>query len=226
MTDSWDDAEMGRAFVLATVEQAVRDGDLSIEEKDEAEIATAAVAYIRSLLDDGQAWSNEPTFQLDHEGTLASEAARHHAAGHPDISILLHATRVEHWLNQMIIWALDRRGFDDKFRRTVIREASLRAKIGWLWQLLFEQPLSDDLARRITNLAESRNAFVHYKWQGDDFARVERRREDNASLSATADQLLADLRALEDDIVFAGKRGVLAAALGLEPNSTAEEPLT
>ncbi len=228
MTTTHDDAEFSRQMLLALAEGAVREGTLLLEGKSAEEIHSDVHAYFAQLIDGDAAWNSEdaPKLRRDYQETLESEAARYHEAGHFDIAILLHATRVEHWLNGMIAWALERRGFDEPYRRTVIRETQLRAKTGWLWQLLFHDPLPEDLARGITALAESRNAFVHYKWPDVSIASMGDRDKETGPLSATAEELLAALRDVEDRIVFAGRRRALAAAIGPPVESNTEEPLT
>lgn len=218
-----DDWEQFRQIALAFARH-VRDGEIVLEGRSAEEIRQDVAAYFERVANDG----GEFGIRHDYEPTLASEASKHHEKGRYNPAIVLHATRVEHWLNHMVMWAVERRGFDEKYGKQVIREATLRAKTGWLWHLLFDEPMPADLVIRIHALAEQRNAFVHYKWQAVSLDDPVGPDHSQAELSASGPQLVEDLQALEDRLVFGGMRDSLAAALMSGPplGREAEEPLT
>lgn len=151
---------------------------------------------------------------------------RHAEAGHHNLSVLLHATRIEHWLNHMIVWALERRGFDEKYRATVIREAQLRAKTGWLWQLLFDEPMPQNLVRRIETVTEARNRFVHHKFTNHSLSEFDQQFNHTKQLGKSGSALVADLLDLEDRIIYAGNWTAVREAFASTFVHPADEPLT
>lgn len=86
----------------------MRDGELVLEGLSDEEIRVETRAYLGQLADDPSMWEGADPIMIrrDYEGTLASEAAGHHDAGHFNIAILLQATRVEHWLDHMLVWGV------------------------------------------------------------------------------------------------------------------------
>lgn len=170
--------------------------------------------------------NDQTKIHVDYSPTLESEASRHAYAGHHNLAVLLHATRVEHWLNHMIVWALERRGFDEKYRATVIREAQLRAKTGWLWQLLFNEPMPRDLVRRIETLTEARNRFVHHKYTNHSLFEFDQQFNHTKQLGESGSALGADLLALEDSIIYAGNWTAIREAFAGTFIHPADEPLT
>jgi hypothetical protein len=60
---------------------------------------------------------------------------------------MFYATWIEHWLNDMILCACDRRNLSKENAKQVIRESSLRAKTGSVWNLLFAEDFPEDIRK-------------------------------------------------------------------------------
>lgn len=92
---------------------------------------------------------------------------------HPVVSVILYATWMEHWLNSVLVTKALKRGAHVTDAEQMVRDASLSAKLGWLWRLLELPTLEEGDLKKLRLLADVRNEFVHYKWKGKDPAVLE-----------------------------------------------------
>lgn len=100
---------------------------------------------------------------LDHKLDLLVQARLMHKAGQLLIAVLIYATWVEHWLNDLLAKRARTAGMSDARILAMLRETTIAAKTGWLLALLRLPDLNKQHAKQVLKLAELRNGFVHYK---------------------------------------------------------------
>src|SRR5204863_7312102 len=104
---------------------------------------------------------------IDYRTSLLKEArtqalqARHR----DNFALLFYATFFEHWINGIIGTAAKWRGVTDKEMMSILREVPLRGKLTWVVRLLNLPRLKPSHVNKLLDLAEHRNAYVHYKWR-------------------------------------------------------------
>lgn len=59
---------------------------------------------------------------------------------------------------------MSQRRFDDKTRLDIIRSVDIYGKFTWLPKVLGHKVFNLAHMKTIKNLADDRNAFIHYKW--------------------------------------------------------------
>ena len=101
---------------------------------------------------------------IDHTPDLLFRARQSRKEKNFSMSVLMYATWVEHTLNMMILNLAVKKLMLKSHFNTMIKEASIRSKSTWLLPLLGGKTLSPITITRIQKLADSRNAFIHYKW--------------------------------------------------------------
>lgn len=185
-----------RDLAAALVESGARDGEISLVGTSDEEMRERALEFVRDVVDSNPPVGADPT----REGRLDRAAERLHAAGEPDVALVLYATRVEHWVNNMLVSAMRRRGMSRSDRREVL-QSPLRAKTTWIWRMLFDTSMPDDVASPIAAISQRRDAFLHYRWPTitDDTASI-------ADLCTAAPALMERLDQLETELLFGGAR--------------------
>jgi hypothetical protein len=103
---------------------------------------------------------------VDHTFTLTREARRFAGRDMPELSILLHATACEHWINDVVSVFCRRKKVAEMDRTQILRDAPYRAKCTWVLKLLGAPPIPERHVGKLTHLMDLRNEFVHYKWKG------------------------------------------------------------
>lgn len=209
--ESAEERALQRSLVEAFVESAVRDGSIQVAGRTDAEIAADVYAHLRSITDQASAGELAFVFQIDHGAALRNEAQRLADSGNEWLAVTLYAVAVEHMLNGMIRAGAERMGLSAREATDAIRDVGMRAKTGWLWQLLFDETFPSDMRVRIQKLADLRNGFVHYKWVGEiaDDPENDARDRQMKSVCADAPSLLDALGELDDDLLFSGRRSDL-----------------
>lgn len=105
---------------------------------------------------------------LDFQSRLLATAQDLAQRPHPIEAVILYATWCEHWLNATLITAGLDRGLQEEEVVQMVRDANLRAKLGWLWRTLQLPEFPEHLRNAVIALSEVRNEHVHYKWKGHD----------------------------------------------------------
>jgi len=92
------------------------------------------------------------------------ETAREAAlAGKIPVVVILIATTLEHIINLFYRETLEK-GFGlSSDEATEAIRSNFQTKLGWLMQIVSENGLSDELRKRVKQITDLRNAFVHYK---------------------------------------------------------------
>jgi len=106
------------------------------------------------------------TFVLDHRMDLLKQARAFFAETRAELACVFYATWTEHHLNSILASACDRRRLSESTAREILR-VSVAAKLSWLPEVLGLPTLNAKHRSAILAVADARNSFVHYKWQGD-----------------------------------------------------------
>lgn len=154
--------ELGRGLAYTLIDGLIRDGVIDPVGKSEREIEDEFADW---FLAQGDAAVGNLRLTIDHTHTILSEADRHLVEGHVEFAAVMYAMYFEHWLNYLAGWGASRVGLDEASIRNMLRSSNLAAKTGYLWQLIFAEPLDRRVADVIKDVSEARNAFVHYKWR-------------------------------------------------------------
>jgi len=198
--------EFGQQILDGLVEQAVRQGDLDLSGLSDDDAIEKICELITVFMDPEQSTVG---IVITHESTLLTEAQRFLAQGENDLAILLFATLIEHKLNALVLAGASRRGLSPETSKKMLRSANFDSKLGWLWELVFGTAFPDDVAVRIKNLTGQRNAYVHYKWPAFEADQEDTDSNVTESLAAQAEDLLNDLEALDDRLIFEEMRSSL-----------------
>ena len=78
-------------------------------------------------------------------------------------SIVLYASAVEQYANQICRTVLEAHGLDEQAATTIIRALNIDAKLSWLSTLVSKKEFPERLGRRLRSIFELRNAIVHFK---------------------------------------------------------------
>jgi hypothetical protein len=105
---------------------------------------------------------------IDYQPRLLYSARNLSRRPHPIESVILYATWTEHWVNAILLTTALKRGTSEKDAVQMVRDATFRAKLGWLWMMLGLPPIPEPHLSRVQLLADIRNEHVHYKWKGQE----------------------------------------------------------
>ena len=103
-------------------------------------------------------------FRFNFLETLLTEAKRYHDDKEYFLSLVLYATYIEHWFNDLINCLLETKDVDEKAKTNLIMMFKNDARLDLLLPL-FDLPKIDDQTRKdLKMIIETRNYFIHYKW--------------------------------------------------------------
>lgn len=111
---------------------AAASGAIEIADRTHTEILNDLIELVENTPADSLFWQ----ITLVHTDSLVSEARRYRDKGEPLFASLMYATWIEHWVNGVITDLASRNGMSDSIRTSIIRESSIRAKLGWLPRVL------------------------------------------------------------------------------------------
>jgi hypothetical protein len=100
----------------------------------------------------------------DHRDSLLQKAEMFLKTNDLELAIVLYAMFFEHAINGVIVRTLEKKKIINKTKNEILRSASLKAKLTWVLELLNLPKFNEKHAKFILNIAEERNAFVHYKF--------------------------------------------------------------
>lgn len=104
---------------------------------------------------------------VDHTPTILRYAHECKRAGHDEIAVLLYATVCEQKVNLFVSTSAARAGIRPDQIPQLIRDTNFDARCTWLLQLLKAPAIAPVHLKRMRNLMNLRNEFVHYKWKGE-----------------------------------------------------------
>lgn len=157
----------------------------------------------------------------DHRGELLRAARQFKSSKEFPIAILLAATWIEHWINGFIVKQTSH--LSNAHRNEMLRTVPLHGKLTWFLALLNAKPISAIRVRSIRQLADERNAFVHYKWLETDIDAPTAKESDRlARIFAEFEKTVRYLRAYDRSNMRGVDRrriGKLAARIPALPRS-------
>jgi hypothetical protein len=151
-----------------------------------------------------------PTFIIDHHDEILSNARSLGDADRHQFAVVFYAMWIEHWLNWMLAWKAQRLELTSEETIQLLK-MNVDQKLGAAWTITFGSSFDRELRNRIKSITDARNGFVHYKWPSfdpDDESK-EQSDEQFRSHARTAEDVVARLRELRDDIAFGGAEKVL-----------------
>ena len=120
------------------------------------------VEKMKKILDSGEIADIE--FVTDYSDYLLDKATDFYNSEDFDLSIVFYATFFEHSLNKIIDYQLREKQISKKAKNELIRSVNISGKCGWLLEVLNLPFFNSNHSKNIIELAERRNAFIHYKW--------------------------------------------------------------
>jgi hypothetical protein len=149
-------------------------GDIDATQLSEAELAKRIADHLALLAD------APLEIAVDHKGKLLRTARLFARSNEMHLAILIAATWMEHWINGFILRRSDHMRLSVEQRNEMLRTVPLAGKCTWLLTILGSRPIAPAHIRHIRQLADERNAFVHYKWVfkdiDEDISATERKR--------------------------------------------------
>jgi len=104
---------------------------------------------------------------VDHTATILRFARELNSRGHHEIAVLLYATVCEQRVNFLVSTFATRAGIEPNQVPQLIRDTNFNARCTWLLELLKAPAISTVHLKRLKQLMDLRNEFVHYKWKGE-----------------------------------------------------------
>ncbi|WP_275558853.1 hypothetical protein [Streptomyces sp. 5-6(2022)] len=205
------------------VDQYVRRGLVDLEElTDEEVVNTALLDFLRytdakvATIEGQTTWSDDDVHVVtDHCDDLLKKAVCAMRADEHWFAILFYATWLEHWVNNVLMSLSVRSGVSEGVAVALVRSCSFHVKIKDVWTSLGAAPLEKSHIRTMADLMEFRNGFVHYKWQSRSISDKDAYDQRVEEVAVSAQNLVATLEKLEDQLLFSGRRKALRAQLGL-----------
>lgn len=172
----------------------VQDGDIEIGERDASEIVAQGWELAEATPAEGATHAEGQTEWRqvsDFRHVLIEQAKRNETDGMPEMAVMFYALWIEHTVNACLISGMQRGGYNQDVSGPLIRELRLKTKLTALWHIAGYEPLAHADILTVEQIAEARNAFVHYKWAGHDPST-------RTSLSNKLDDVLKRAHNLED----------------------------
>jgi hypothetical protein len=155
---------------------------------------------------------------VDHRENLTEAAARHVQIGEYQLALMFYALFFEHTLNALISRRIGRCGKPERTAIDTIRSVSFEGKLSWLLDLLDLPSLNEKHRKVMSQVAQERNAFVHYKWNSAPMALGGGKQGEAKlkELAVAARKTVTYLRRYETRLSHEGLKGKLSAAARLE----------
>ncbi|WRZ90595.1 hypothetical protein OHB54_16855 [Streptomyces sp. NBC_01007] len=148
----------------------------------------------------------------NHEPDLRRQGDEFITEGKHSFATLFYATWVEHWVNRIILYRAIGEGTHLELATALIRSSRMELKLGRIWTSLGMPKFPKELARQITQVMESRNAFVHYKWPSEDEGTRDASIKRLETEARKAQETVAALIDFEDSVFYDGRSKSLRAA--------------
>ncbi|UTW44158.1 hypothetical protein KFE80_07005 [bacterium SCSIO 12696] len=100
----------------------------------------------------------------DHRETLYKKAKSLIDSNEVELAIVVYVMFFEHSINSVITRALEKKEISKKSKNEILRSANLKAKLTWVLELLELPKFNEKHVKFILQIADQRNAFVHYKF--------------------------------------------------------------
>ena len=151
---------------------------------------------------------------FDYRRDLLTEGARHWAAGKHELAYVFYATFFEHSINFIIVNHIAKRLLPAS-RIELVRTLPLPAKFGWLLELAGLPKFNPTHRLRILQVAERRNAFIHYKFPTEPISAKESK-PSPSERNAEFEQILSAvkyIKAYSTKLITKGMSGKVSKAV-------------
>lgn len=139
------------------------------------------------------------------EGTFLKHSVLFWRQGERLMAIVLYATAVEQYVNQLFQLILESQGWKTSQTTCLLREVSIDGKLGWMFEAFTKRVFPLPLAKRLKTVFSIRNAIVHFKGEAshpdrkdDSYSKVEVQMRGLRRMSISR-----DFRLIEDAFVDA-----------------------
>jgi hypothetical protein len=191
----------GRRFVESLVQSLLQDGVISTKGKSDQQIHEELDDYFRKL-----AKSRNIKFSIttDHTSSLLRQARSFFEAGKMESAAVFYAAWFEHTFNRMIICKCAKLDLSVDQASEIIRQVQLHGKTSWLLQLLGYRKISRRHRNAVLKIAETRNAFLHYKFRPDPGEPLEKEEERARKLLSDVESAVRYIKRYESKALGAG----------------------
>ena len=100
--------------------------------------------------------------------TLMDEAKKYYEAKEYFLSLVLYATYIEHWFNDLINCLAITKNLDDDATEKLFKMFNNEARFNVLLPIFDLPKIDEDIKNDLKILFDTRNYFVHYKWKPKD----------------------------------------------------------
>lgn len=213
------------AIAWSAVENSVMFGELNISELTDDQVLIEAFGLALGITHEGEGdgelatgsghdevSQKEILWASNHEPDLKKQADEFLSNGKCEFAILFYATWSEHWVNRIILLRSIGHGTPPDLATALIRGSRLELKIGKLWTALGMPRFERDLARRVAQVTEARNAFVHYKWPSSTDEEHSQSIKSKEVYAREAKSTIESLIKLEDEVFYDGRTESIKAA--------------
>src|SRR5215472_16797378 len=196
-----NERRLAQALVENIFRALIEDGEIEIRNKSTGEIVEEYLGKIDDIIR-GEHGLN---YIGDHTETLLDRAQAEAEAEHYNLAITFYAIWIEHFINGVLIRALERAGHDRKVGSQLIRELRLATKATALWAIAGLPAIPDTCLKLLDKIVEFRNAFIHYKWPSHDEPLDERQTMQLKDTVAQAPSLVSDLLSIQSQAFWNGR---------------------
>ena len=155
--------KFAESLIASIAETAILNNKISVENfknKPFAEIKDILYETIIECTNE----NGEVAFTFGYTEEIIREAESLKEKQNYRLSLILYATAIEHYLNEIIQKSLASKKINLKEIESIMR-LDIEAKRTWLFPLLGLPRLSKSHSNYIKIIADKRNEFVHYKWK-------------------------------------------------------------
>jgi hypothetical protein len=205
MLSSKEEEKIKRSIVQAIINNAIEKGDIDPRNKSKSELEQEISNFLKSLT----TGNTEFQFVIDHRENLLAEARRYVESDNNELGCLFYAVWFEHWINALIANLGYRKKLQEKETILIIRELSFHGKLA-LIPTLFELPkLNKNYVDTMLKVAEIRNGFIHYKWQGKSEQVENQQKDELDKLIQNIGKVVKYLKSYEARHLYHGQKKML-----------------
>ncbi len=102
-------------------------------------------------------------------GTILTEAKKYYDTKEYFLSLVLYATYIEHWFNDLINCLAITKNLDDGTTEKLIKMFTNDSRLDLLWSLFDLPEIDEKVKKDIKMIFDTRNYFIHYKWKPKNY---------------------------------------------------------
>ncbi len=145
-------------------QDTIASGQIDVAGKSELDIKRECAKLLYPRMLNIVSGKTEFSYRIDHRTSILTEAREYKKTENYELSCVLYAIWVEHWVNHLIQNLCLKKGLTEKEAAQIIRQSNFNSKITWLLKILEGKFLYTAHRKNIEDLIEFRNSFIHYKF--------------------------------------------------------------